>query len=879
MPRPRKSPARLSVLALEAREVPAALTYEEWLNTPVHVGEELNQAAEVPVGPVANWMEGNTQIGLDQAFANYPYRGAGYSVAVLDTGINYNHAALGGGWGNRVKAGYDFHNNDADPMDDNGHGTHVAGIIGSSNATYNGVAPNVDLIALKVLGANGSGSFGAVEQALQWVIANRATHNIVAINLSLGSGNYNSNPFTFLDDEFTALKNAGVFVATAAGNSFYSYGSAPGLGYPAVSPLTVSVGAVWTGNVGGAGWGDGAQDYTTGMDRVTSFSQRNANLGIMAPGARLTSAGVGGNFVTMSGTSMAAPVVAGAAAVLRQAIDATGQPALANQDAILNLMRTTGATVLDGDDENDNVTNTGLSFKRLNIKGALDQIAISANHAPVIATIADQTMTPKQVRTLTLWATDVDGDAVTFSATAGDLATPEYQLKQQHGLYTAGNLYLNLRGANEKYLQGTGGAWYFLLPDGKFHKWNSTISDGTLLATLSPASYADPSRLYNAAAPTAPNATVSVSGNQLTIDPADNWSGTFPVTVTATDGKTPATRTFLVSVANQAPTLAAVADQTMGSRQDTLTLPLSGADADGDTLTYSASVASSNSQTYQLDQQHGLYFGGNYHLNLRGANEKYLQGTGGAWYFLLPDGKFYKWNSTINDGTLLATLTPAIYADPGLLYNAPAPTGGNVSATATLNGTTLTLDPVAGQSGTFTVNVSASDGLATATQSFVVTVLAGTPTLATVADQAMSPSQGSLAIDLAGTDPDGDVLTYSATVAGGNALAYQLDQQHGLYTGGNLYLNQRGANEKYLQGTGGAWYFLLPDGKFYKWNSTINDGTLLATLSPALYADPSLLYNAPAGGGPAPATATVSGNRVTVTPTPGTPGRSRSPSP
>ena len=123
-------------------------------------------------------------------------------------------------------------------MDDNGHGTHVAGIIGSSDPTYSGVAPNVNFIALKVLDANGSGSFGNVEQALQWVVAHQAQYNIVAINMSLGVGNYTTNPYTFLDDELDDAQEPGRVRRGRRGQQLFS--STQGLAYPAVDPLTSS---------------------------------------------------------------------------------------------------------------------------------------------------------------------------------------------------------------------------------------------------------------------------------------------------------------------------------------------------------------------------------------------------------------------------------------------------------------------------------------------------------------------------------------------------------------------------------------------------------------------------------------------------------------
>jgi hypothetical protein len=345
-----------------------------------------------------------------------------------------------------------------------------------------------------------------------------------------------------------------------------------------------------------------------------------------------------------------------------------------------------------------------------------------ANRAPTLAAVADQGMSPSQSSlTLTLDAADPDGDALTYTLSAAGGNSLAYQMKQQHGLYFGGNLYTNLRGANEKYLQGTGGTWFFLLPDGRFYRWNSSISDGTLLATFDATYHADPSLLYNATAGGgAAPATVTRSGNQLTVAPTAGYTGTFAVTVSISDGSITTTRTFNVTVVNQAPTLAAIPDQTMSAGQDTMFVDLVAADPDGEAVTYTAQVSGVASQAYQLDQQYGLYTAGNLYLNLRGANEKYLQGTGATWFFLLPDGRFYRWNSSISDGTLLATLPVSCYTDPSLIYNAPAPVTPNVALS--FSGNRLTIDPAAGTTGSFVVTVTASDGTRTTTRSFTVTI-------------------------------------------------------------------------------------------------------------------------------------------------------------
>ncbi|MBL9123688.1 MAG: DUF4214 domain-containing protein [Planctomycetaceae bacterium] len=308
-----------------------------------------------------------------------PYTGQGYTIAIIDSGVDYRHSALAGDY----LGGWDFVDNDADPMDLNGHGTHVAGIITGSDAQYLGIAPDVKFVALRVLDETGTGTYGNVLSALQWVERYRTQYNIVAVNLSLGSGNFTVNPYSFLEGTLAQLKNQGVFVAAASGNSFYSNNSQPGLGYPAISQYVVSVGAVWDANYGPVAWGNGGRDFSTAADRITSFTQRSAQLDLLAPGAFITSTYLNNTYTAMAGTSMASPVVAAAAVIVHQALDAAGQSARATPDGILAILKATGQTIVDGDDEHDNVVNTGLSFKRVDLAAAVEYAQSSGDRAYV----------------------------------------------------------------------------------------------------------------------------------------------------------------------------------------------------------------------------------------------------------------------------------------------------------------------------------------------------------------------------------------------------------------------------------------------------------------------------------------------------------------
>uniref|UniRef100_UPI0013EBD241 S8 family serine peptidase n=1 Tax=Aquisphaera insulae TaxID=2712864 RepID=UPI0013EBD241 len=313
-------------------------------------------------------------IGLDEVRADTDYRGTGYSIAVIDTGINYTLPAFAG----RVILGPDFGDNDADPMDANGHGTHVAGLAAGANAYTPGVASGANLVALKITsGSSSTAGLGAIEQALQWVLDNRLRYNIVSINLSFGGGDVaKGTTVASLEPLYRALADAGVFIAAAAGNG-YGPGVAEGLSILAASPSVASVGAVWDSSAGSASWSSGAKDLSTAADRVASFSQRGEGLDLLAPGANVLNMGLDGGLVVRNGTSMATPLVAAAAVLLREAADRLG---LATTPAgLLALLRQTGVSVLDGDDESDNVSNSFRTYARLDVAAALEALKSSSS--------------------------------------------------------------------------------------------------------------------------------------------------------------------------------------------------------------------------------------------------------------------------------------------------------------------------------------------------------------------------------------------------------------------------------------------------------------------------------------------------------------------
>jgi subtilisin len=236
-------------------------------------------------------------------------KGSGVSVALLDTGIDYSHPDLAGNY----RGGYDFVFDDADPWDDsfNSHGTHVAGIVAAREDGFGvvGVAPEVDLFALKVLDGAGFGREDWLIAGIDWAVRN----GVDVINLSIRGPDAQG-----LRDACDRALEAGVLLVAAGGGSVAGGGP---VAYPAAYASVIAVTA------------------TDLMDRPGYFAPIGEELELAAPGVDVFSTTAGGSYGFLSGTSQAAPHVAGVAAlhIVSNTQDLNGDGLLDHEDVRLIL--------------------------------------------------------------------------------------------------------------------------------------------------------------------------------------------------------------------------------------------------------------------------------------------------------------------------------------------------------------------------------------------------------------------------------------------------------------------------------------------------------------------------------------------------------------
>jgi len=278
--------------------------------------------------------------------AGYSADGSGVRVCIVDTGIDTDHVM----YADRIdlSASYDFYNNDSDPEDDAGHGSHCAGIIGGKAGLtvdfgcgagaqpFQGVAPGVTLISEKVLNAQGGGYDSDIIAGIDHC-ADQSPSGARAdvISMSIGTGNYSG---ICTHSWAVAANNAvanGVVAIAASGNE----NNSNSMGSPACGASVIAVGAVYKAdyptcedNTTNWNWGD-CTDNAPNADDVVCFSNESDYLDVTAPGANIWSASIaagGGSIVGMSGTSMACPHVSGLAALIL-GVDPTLTPAEVRQ--------------------------------------------------------------------------------------------------------------------------------------------------------------------------------------------------------------------------------------------------------------------------------------------------------------------------------------------------------------------------------------------------------------------------------------------------------------------------------------------------------------------------------------------------------------------
>ena len=335
------------------------------------------------------------------------YTGKGIAVAVSDTGVDYNNTYLGAAplaSNTKVIGGYDFVNEDADPMDADGHGTACAGIVagtvGNTGDYIGGVAPDAKIYALQVTDAKGSADDSAIIASWEWCITHQKDNTanpIMIISTSLGGGRHTSNCDASLPDyvrTVNKVRAAGISIFASSGNEGYCNA----MGSPACLSGVISVGAVYDANVGTQTVcvepesclsktydpDDPNCPYslqeTSAADKVTGYSDSASFLTLLAPSTQchtLQCSAKGSTFNTdFGGTSAACPYAAGATAALQQAAKTVTGKYLTPAE-VKTYLTSTGNSVTDA--------KSNIKTPRVNLQAAVKALAGNggiANPAP-----------------------------------------------------------------------------------------------------------------------------------------------------------------------------------------------------------------------------------------------------------------------------------------------------------------------------------------------------------------------------------------------------------------------------------------------------------------------------------------------------------------
>jgi len=679
-------------------------------------------------------------------------------VAVIDTGVDYNNVVLskyiwtnpgeiagngidddGNGFVDDVH-GYDFANHDGNPMDDNGHGSHVSGIITS--------VANCSVMALKFLNSDGSGYLSDAIQAVNYATMMRSKYGV---NVRVDNNSWGGSSFSAaLKASIDAANYAGILFVAAAGNDGTNNDKT--VSYPAnyTSDNVISVAAC------------------TQSGTLAGFSNYGATtVDIAAPGVSILSTTLENTYSYMSGTSMATPYVSGVAALAWSTYtDATVAQV---KNAIISGAETSSA--LSG-----KVVAGGI----VNAYNTLKSLASTAVAKPVIAALSPSTASVMARASITLTAAGI-------TDTAGTVRSVDfYRDSNGNGQYDADDTLVgsvsSISNGNASITFSTAGfangsyRYFAVAVDSRKQSSAAVAIVFTVLSSDDHGDNASSATLIDSPSSTAGNLAVSGdkdwfrftatagrtyvftvqlgtlsdsvlylynrTGTAVLVSNDDYgdtsasqiiWtaatSGTYYLVVAGYGNIAKGTYSLKAGAENKTPSLASIADQKMTGTQTSVSVNLKGTDADGDPLTYSATVYSIDAvqqKAYDLDRSLGLYKSSKgFQTNLHGKKEKYLQGNNNTLYYILPSGALYRWRGTIAKSTLVANLGSAYYATPVLLYNAKAPQAALVDSSkvgVSFLGDTITLTRNTTYTGNFSVQVAVSDGFAAAIRTFSVSL-------------------------------------------------------------------------------------------------------------------------------------------------------------
>ena len=343
----------------------------------------------------ATLAQGSALVGAPSVHAQ-GFTGVGIRVAVLDSGIDTDHPHLS----DDIAAQQCFCDDhpspnfgccpsggqqEANAEDDEGHGTSTSGIITSSRTAGPGVAPDAEIIAVKVLDSGGSGAFSDIAAGLDWLITNHVSLGLDVVSMSLGDGTQQNNASVSpcsgsnTANAIQSLHGLGIPTFVSSGNE----GHDNGIAFPACVAEAISVGGVYDANVGGISWCGNSNcttilctDNPTFADRFVCHTNSGSLLDILAPNFRTATAALGGGTnSSFGGTSASCPYAAAQAALLLEA-----DPSL-TPEQIRALMNTNGPSVTNPDNS--------LSFTRTDVNQVLQAIAPATCGNDVVETGED----------------------------------------------------------------------------------------------------------------------------------------------------------------------------------------------------------------------------------------------------------------------------------------------------------------------------------------------------------------------------------------------------------------------------------------------------------------------------------------------------------